>query len=172
MKKLVIAVSVVAMLAACGPEGVGSPDVPVREQQAREAAKAAQSVDFSGGNAERENIVKRSNLVAQPDLLGYIVLLNFGQPVAYYTIKGKVTSSGKRLENPYLSGDCGGEFGTCDMGRVAPSYDGTYGDSDRYVYFWTSTGQYVQWSGDYLYSDQPLALNGRSAATVIERTPS
>lgn len=144
------------------------PTKSVREMESQKASEAAQKVDFSAGNAEIANISSRQKLVAQPDLLGYIVLLNFGQPVAYYQIKGKVTSSGKRLESPtgYSTRDCG-EF-YCEQEGPMPSYDGTYGDSDKYVYFWTINGQYVQWSGDYLYSDKPLELNTKSAAVVLK----
>ena len=162
MKRLVIA-TLVFILASCD-----LPHSDVRHQQAAEAAREAQSLDFSAGNAERENILRRARLVSQPGLTGYVVLLNLGRPIAYYTVRGKVTSSGKRLEAPLQ------EYGVAGSGAnplgPAPSYDGTYGESDHYVYFWTTQGQYVQWSGDYLYSDQPLQPNS-AAADALVTTP-
>lgn len=147
--------------------GIGVSSVHgVREQQRNAAEQAAQRVSFAAGNAEQDNILRRSQLVAQPDLVGYVVLLNFGQPVAYYTVRGKITSSTKRLETGQ-DAHCNANDGVpCGTITDAPSYDGTFGASDPYVYFWTTQGQYVQWSGDYLYSDAPLELSGRTAAII------
>jgi len=79
-----------------------------------------------------------------------------GQPIMYTGIVGKITSSGKRLTAPVQKWrvDCG-QY--CDETiNEAPSDEGTWGSSSPYIYFWTTTGQYMQWSGTYLYSDQPF----------------
>lgn len=81
-----------------------------------------------------------------------------GQPVAYMSVKGKITSGSKRLNPPQkiecidypTSASC--SYETVD----APNDEGTYGHSAEYIYFWTMDGQYVQWNGKYLYSDQPF----------------
>jgi hypothetical protein len=75
-----------------------------------------------------------------------------GQPIAYETIKGKITSSGKRLTKPH---------GIVNNSVVtpAPSDEGTWGSSDNYIFYWTTNGAYRQWSGLYLYSDQPIRLS-------------
>lgn len=36
--------------------------------------------------------------------------------------------------------------------------EGTYGSSNPYIFFWTVDGQYIQWSGKYLYSDKPFRI--------------
>lgn len=116
--------------------------VPVREQQALKAREAANSLTFTE-NAEIENIQSRLKLTSSPGTLGYVLLINeSGQPITYVAVKGKITSSSKRLTNP--------EFG--------PSDEGTYGSSDPYIYFWSTSGQYYQWNGKYLYSDKPFRL--------------
>lgn len=164
MKKLLFVACAAFALASCGPLPLGS---TVREEQARVAENAANALDFSAGNAEVANLQRRATLVAQPDLVGYVVLLSFGQPIAYYTVQGKITSSGKRLESPDQID------GPYDSRVVvdAPSYDGTYGSSDPYVFFWTTTGQYIQWGttggASYLYSDQPLNPNGAAGRAIV-----
>jgi hypothetical protein len=155
---------VIAGVAALFLAGCGEYTPPVRDTQADVAARQAQTIDFSAGNAEISNITKRGKLVARPDLAGYIVLISSGRPVAYYTVKGKVTSGGKRLESPSREAVSGSVV-------PAPSYDGTFGSSDDYVYFWTTSDQYIQWStgggNGYIYSDQPLTPNGSVANSVL-----
>lgn len=170
LKSLVAIVAATAFIASCGYEG---PTPTVRERQADQNAHAAQAFNFSAGNSERDNIVRRGNLVSQPDLVGYVLLLSMtGQPIAYYTVHGKITSSGKRLE-AVDDAHCDvriNDFIQCGTVTDAPSYDGTFGPSDQYVYFWTTNGQYIQWTGPYIYSDQPLELGSRSAAVIAPST--
>ncbi len=80
---------------------------------------------------------------------------NAGQPILYMSVKGKITSSGKRLTTPYACQSQGENGLQCGNG-MAPSDEGTYGTSDAYIYFWSVTGQYYQWNGSYLYSDKPF----------------
>lgn len=168
MRKLIIARLVplglgVAMLTAgCGPSGPPTS----KEVQAEKAAVAAESINFSD-NAEITNITRRLTLTADPGLLGYVILLNdMGRPVVYTTVEGKLTSSGKRLTNPtsMFKIDCG-QY-TCDHVGPGPSDEGTWGSSSPYIYFWSTGGQYYQWSGQYLYSDKPFRL--REEPLVID----
>lgn len=159
MRKLTLAAALAAMtitLSACEPPP--SKPVPAKQSEAAKNQAAADSIVFTD-NAERDNILKRIQLTSNPGQIGYIALTNMaGRPVAYYGVKGKVTSSGKRLTAPWqaIRTDCGQHY--CDGFVDAPSDDGTWGSSDAYIYFWTTDGQYVQWSGDYIYSDQPFRL--------------
>lgn len=114
-------------------------------EQAQVAREAARSINFTE-NAEIDNIKKRLELTASPSLVGYVVLLNgTGQPILYTAIKGKITSGSKKLTD-------GGVTGTL-------SDEGTHGSSNPYIYFWSTSGVYHQWSGDYLYSDKPIRLS-------------
>lgn len=150
---MIAACAAALALAACTEVAPAAPST--RDTQARAAATAANSVRFTR-NAEIENITRRLQLTGNPDLLGFVVLLNeAGQPIMYTSVKGKVTSGGKRLTPTDVRED---DF-EGDMLRAAPSDEGTYGNSAPYVFFWTTDGQYIQWSGNYLYSDQPFRLN-------------
>jgi len=135
VKKFLFVTLAAFAISSCGE--LPLPPTPVRESQAQVAERQANSLDFSAGNAEIDNITRRATLVAQPDLVGYVVLLSFGQPIAYYTVRGKITSSSKRLENPEQVVD----RYEGDVVMDAPSYDGTYGSSDPYIFFWTTSGQ-------------------------------
>jgi hypothetical protein len=156
-KNIFLAVAAIASLglAACG-------EVPVNETakdvQAQRAAAAANSIQFTE-NAEIENIKRRLELTSNPGQIGFVLLMNeMGQPVAYMSVKGKVTSGGKRLTMPQVVKclEYIGNSGCTWTVTGGPSDEGTYGHSAEYVYFWTTEGQYVQWNGKYLYSDKPL----------------
>jgi hypothetical protein len=144
----IIAASV-SLLTGCPEEGRSEKNV-----QAEKAKEAANSISFTE-NAEIENIKKRLELTANPGLLGYVVLLNqSGQPVYYTPVKGKITSGSKRL----TATDRYAPQGTNGFIRQAPSDEGTYGSSGEYVFFWSTSGQYIQWNGMYMYSDKPIRL--------------
>lgn len=164
MKRSIVAAVAASLLAvaACAPE---TPEPTVRDAQTRAAATAANSIRFTG-NAEIDNVKRRLELTANPNLLGFIVLLNeAGQPIMYTSVKGKVTSGGKRLtRTDELIGGVD-SYGT----RAAPSDEGTYGSSAPYVFFWTTEGQYIQWDGGYLYSDRPFRLN--TQPLVVQAIP-
>ena len=144
MTKLTIAVVAVTIaLTGCLSESTKS-------RESEKAQAAANSINFTE-NAEIENIKRRLELTAGVNKIGYIVLFNdAGQPILYTTTKGKVTSGGKRLTPE----DTLTQSGI----RRAASDEGTYGSSSPYIFFWDSRGSYHQWSGQYLYSDQPIRL--------------
>ncbi len=108
---------------------------------------------------ERQNISKRLTVFSDPAKISYIYLVNYGHVMAYYVVKGKITSGGKRLtpQNQIVNTDNGGAPYTQVL--ESPELDGTYGNSNPYIFFWTTDGVYVQWSGDYMLTDQPLSMS-------------
>jgi len=167
MKKSLIFVALIAALtlSACVPD---KPVAQVKNQQAEVAKQAANSIRFDG-NAEIENIKKRLELTSNPNLLGFVVLFLDNQPIAYYSVKGKVTSGSKRLtpsaEVNYRSGGTNGNLVAAVT--PTPSDEGTFGSSSEYIYFWTTEGRYIQWDGKYLYSDQPIRLRVEPIVTNV-----
>lgn len=122
---------------------------------------------------ERSNISKRLTAFSDPNKISYIYLVSYGRVMAFYTIKGKVTSGSKRLTAQSVSVDsCGNIAGigqslcTGSFNVEQPELDGTYGSSNPYVYFWTTSGAYIQWSGDYMLADQPLQLSTAPELTM------
>lgn len=157
--------SILISLAACVP--VEAPPT-AKQLQAQKAERAAEQLDFAE-NAEIENITRRLQLTSAPGLIGYVVLFNdMGQPIKYTTVKGKITSGSKRLTSPQelklLTTGGNMSYEVID----APSDEGTYGSSNPYIYFWDQNGTYIQWSGDYLYSDKPIRLSVEPLVVEIE----
>lgn len=157
MKTIPILITAAAALslAACDP--YDRQHNPVKTAQSQKAQVAANSLRFDE-NAEIDNIKRRLELTSNPGMLGFIMLLNqAGQPILYEGVKGKVTSGAKRLTEPdRASAGWGG--GNNTIVRASQSDEGTWGSSADYIFYWNTDGVYRQWSGAYLYSDQPIRL--------------
>lgn len=161
--KLLFVAILAFSVTACVEEGKPS----AKSAQAQKAKEAANSINFTE-NSEIDNIKRRLELTSNPGAVGFILLLNqAGQPIMYTGVKGKITSGSKRLTEPDRSGNWGA--GNNNVVRAAPSDEGTYGSSDPYIYFWTTNGQYIQWSGSYLYSDKPLRVKIEPLVINIEK---
>lgn len=164
MKKLLLFIILVVplfLLTGCTLESSGS--VQQTEQSTVESNQQTLinriPAPQLSSSLERINIKKRLELWNDENKISYIYLINFGRIVAFHTVKGKVTSGSKRLttEQKLVNGDYGTN-GYGDFVMESASLDGTYGSSGEYVFFWTTEGVYVQWSGDYLLSDEPLKV--------------
>ena len=118
---------------------------------------------------EIEMIKYRRIFNGKPGAKQYVVLLSKGgQPIDYFVTNGKCSSSNKRLTDStaFVQGDRGSYTGYFDV--PAASEDGTYGESDEYVFCRTVDGKYKQWNGDRLISDQPIELTIKPL--VIDRS--
>lgn len=161
MRKLYIGLMTALAFALAACENQPSSSADPKSQQAAVGSRMADAViQQSGGvNAEQDNIAKRLKLTMNPGQIGFVALFNqAGAPIAYYGVKGKITSSGKRLTSPDQLRVLENDSGWSNSVVTAPSDEGTYGSSADYAYFWTTDGQYVQWNGPYLYSDKPFRL--------------
>lgn len=89
--------------------------------------------------------------------IGYVYIMTFGKFVGYYTITGKVSSNGSQLapEEDVVRPCAGCERLVVD----GPQDDNTYGTGDPGIFFFTTEGAMVVTSLDYLYSDQPIAVD-------------
>ncbi len=134
-------------------------------------AKAHVETNENGRTTEQENIIeryRRDNLPGSIKHL-YIISAYSGDVLLYSTVKGKVTSSGKRL-NPtsafanYAAGNGGYkplDGGACWTTEMIQD-DGTYGSSIEYLFWFDSKGvyhqHYVQGGQIVHISDQALAV--------------
>lgn len=115
---------------------------------------------------ERKNIINRINRFNSDDKISYIYLINYGKVMAFYTVKGKVSSVNSYLTNPEQVIDDKGR--QCDQGRdnhygncyvvSSPDVDGSYGTNGAAIFFFTTEDVYIEWLGDYMLADQPLKL--------------
>lgn len=123
-----------------------STETQQRQEQQKQAANKK--------TLEKVNLQKKLDLEEDPNRLGYVYLVTFGKPFGYYAIKGKVSSNGSQLEPENLV--------DCPYSCTAPVVidgaqdDGTYGDGDPGIFFFTVDGTMVTTSLDYVYSSQPL----------------
>ena len=111
---------------------------------------------------ERENINKRTTLWNDPAKVSYIYLINYGKIMAFYPVKGKVSSVNSQITNPeqltYRRMNNGGAIHYVEGVLQSPAEDGSYGTNGDAVFFFTTDGTYVEWRGDYMLCDKPLKL--------------
>jgi len=128
----------------------------VEENQKRLMAET--DIPILKTSLERKAIRKRLEIFEDENKVSYIYLISFGKVMAFYPIKGKVTSGSKRLTtNEKLEYGDGGEW-NAQFVMESPSLDGTYGSSDAYIFFWTTDGTYIQWNDCYMIADRPLKM--------------
>lgn len=125
---------------------------------------------------EQRNIRDRLLADNKPGSIKHLYVISdfSGQVLIYSTVRGKVTSSGKRLTPKTVAAIDGQAVSSAhegfpiviggrsvQTGEVLQD-DGSYGDSIDYLYWWDSKGVYHQHyvsGGQILHiSDQPLAV--------------
>lgn len=145
MKNMFIALALI-VLAGCGQRSVQS----VSGANATSAGKI--SLGSDGLSVEQRNIKERIQQDNKPGAIKhlYVISAYSGQCIFYSTVRGKVTSSSKRLLPDDLR-----EYGTADVDLIEsdgrqyttstlPGEDGTYGNSMPYLYWWDMKGVYHQ----------------------------
>lgn len=137
--------------------------------------KTPTDIDYS---LERYNLIRRSywvngqrekanTLVCAVDKpLGYIVLFTeAGGVVGRFIVDGKVSSLNSFLSPDYIEDTYGNSSGGyTTISTQLADVDGSYGENDNGIFFFTPDGKYVEWTGIYLYSDIPFELD---APTVL-----
>lgn len=102
-------------------------------------------------NGQREKALSLPCEIERP--LGYIVLFTEGGGVVgRYVVDGKVTSL-----NSYLTPDSEYYSSSYSVNWIA-DVDGSYGENDQGIFFFTPDGKYIEWTGIYLYSDIPFEV--------------
>lgn len=168
MKKLItiaLAITMLLTLSACEISG-SRQDIYTTQANANSIQENQPTPDDLEYSLERYNLIRRAYWVngqrekaislpceiERP--LGYIVLFTEGGGVVgRYIVDGKVTSL-----NSYLTPDSeyyeNGEYRNDWLSDV----DGSYGENDRGIFFFTPDGKYIEWTGIYLYSDIPFEV--------------
>lgn len=169
MKKIITLLMVITMifsLSACGePSGQHQDMVSTLDtvSDLQERQPTPTDLDFS---LERYNLIRRAYwvngqrekaaaVVCQVEKpLGYIVLFTeSGSVVGRFVVDGKVSSL-----NSYLTPDSEAYSSEYWLDWVA-DVDGSYGENDAGIFFFTPDGKYVEWTGTYLYSDIPFEVD-------------
>jgi hypothetical protein len=136
-------------------------------------------IDYS---LERYNLIKRAYWVngqrekantlpcAIDKPLGYIVLFTeSGSTVGSFIVDGKVSSLNSFLspDSEFYEKDT--QWRSMNTATTSSAYDysnkwladvdGSYGENDNGIFFFTTDGKYIEWTGTYLYSDIPFIVD-------------
>ena len=108
-------------------------------------------------NGQRE---KANTLVCEIEKpLGYIVLFTEGGGVVgRFVVDGKVSSLNSYLTPDSEYYECGSPNYSYENEWLA-DIDGSYGENDNGIFFFTPDGKYIEWTGVYLYSDIPFEVD-------------
>lgn len=164
MKYLALAVVLVFSLTAadCGTDQVSTSGVV--------ATRITVPTGPDGLTTEQRNVGQRLTEDNKPGAIKHLYIISAfsGDVLLYSTVRGKVTSSGKRLQPTTVDGGkdsygFGVDFGGSRMyTNEVLQDDGTYGTSVEYIYWWDTRGAYHQHyiSGGQIVhvSSQPLAV--------------
>lgn len=157
----IIVVLAIGLVALTGCEGESK--AQTKGQQVTEQAFEQQSsavpypADELKDSLERRNLKERLLRTNNPDALGYVYLMNFGKIVGYYSVKGKVSSNQSQMTTDQLIAK---PCDSCDRYVVnAPGDDGSYGDNEEGIFFFTTEGTMVTSDLNYIWSDQPLPID-------------
>lgn len=108
-------------------------------------------------NGQREKALSLPRPVEKP--LGYVVLMLEGVGVVgNYVIDGKVSSLNSFLtpDSEYYEYSAGE---TSKKNNWLADVDGSYGENDNGIFFFTTDGKYIEWTGTYIYSDIPYIVD-------------
>ena len=171
MKKIVMVVLIftilVASLTACEATGSGQ-DIMSTQEVADSLAISQPTPTDINFSLERYNLMRRaywvngqrekanSIICEVPKPFGYIILFAGNAPVSRFIVDGKVSSLNSFLTpNAYDEYVTQGGVKTIELSDV----DGSYGENDNGIFFFTVDGNYVEWTGEYLYSDIPIEID-------------
>ena len=178
MKKLIALILMMALscilLTGCldtssKPVDGSKQDVATQKQVADTLASHQATPTDINYSLERYNLIRRAywvngqrekanTLICEVEKpLGYIILFAGNAVVGRFVVDGKVSSL-----NSYLTPDSEfyeiiGEY--YRQNKWLADVDGTYGENDNGVFFFTPDGKYVEWTGEYLYSDIPFTVD-------------
>ena len=173
MKIVVIIIVVMVLLVGCEYDENYSTTSDINNTQniADNLAASQPTPTDINYSLERYNLIRRAYwvngqrdkanaLICEVDKpLGYIVLItDAGGVVGSFTVDGKVSSL-----NSYLTPDS--EYYEADQdsrykdNNWLSDVDGSYGENDAGIFFWTVEGNYIEWTGTYLYTDIPIHID-------------
>ena len=159
---IVVCSLVVVAVTGCN-QGVDSGSTQQKEQVTTEQQQAKHLATTPPPrlerSQERKNLSERLKRFNTDDKVSYIYLVNYGKVMAFYAVKGKVSSVNSLLTTPdqIKMIDEYGESKTAVV-VASPDLDGSYGTNGDAIFFFTTDDTYVEWRGDYMLCDKPLKL--------------
>ena len=178
-------------LISCAPQNTNTTGAVVTKEQTdqfqnQSALAKAQPAPRLDWSLERDNLIKRTQRWNDPNKISYIYLLSdMGTVMAFFPIKGKVSSLGSYLTGSVAPIDdprsypppsgverCAVDNAHCYNTNLSsllvesPDYDGSYGNNGDGVFFFLTDGTYMEWNGKYMLADQPVKLSTQPIMTL------
>ena len=176
MKKKLILITVLLVMVCLFFTGCSEPtsnasqqDINITKENAQNLASSQSTPTDIEYSLERYNLIRRAywvngmreranNLPCEIEKpLGYIVLFSGNAVVGKFVVDGKVSSLNSFLTPSVEEKKVYGHDLT--ITQELADVDGSYGENDNGIFFFTPDGKYVEWSGDYLYSDIPFIVD-------------
>lgn len=175
-KKLLVVAALLIMVCLCftgcsdsKQPNASQQDINITKENAQNLASAQSTPTDIEYSLERYNLIRRAYWVngmreranslpceiEKP--LGYIVLFSGNAVVGRFVVDGKVSSLNSFLTPSIEEKKVYGYELT--VSQELADVDGSYGENDNGIFFFTPDGKYVEWSGDYLYSDIPFTVD-------------
>lgn len=116
---------------------------------------------------ERQNLIRRYEYLNDQNNIHHVYLMsNDGKVISYFVAQGKVSSVNSKLTNDkqiVTSKECletthSDSEGSCFKLVESPQADGSYGTNGAAIFFFTTSGEYVEWNGKYVVSEKPLNI--------------
>ncbi len=172
MNKVIRAMLLLFIAVVCmGNDGCNGQQQQKSSSGANQAQVSRIPKNSHGLTVEQQNIQDRIAVTTDPTKVLWIHLIGLdGKIIQRMAVRNKVTSSGKRLEPRHAADTLGGypdansAIGNGAMWEtdefIQP--DGTYGESDPYIFWFDPMGRYHQWGTagglGYLLTDYPIDL--------------
>lgn len=116
---------------------------------------------------ERQNLIERYKYLNDRTNTHHVYAMsNDGKVIAYWVAQGKVSSVNSKLTNDkqiVRSEGCYNEVyaedeSGCYKTVESPQMDGSYGTNGNAIFFFTTSGSYVEWNGKYVVSEEPMNI--------------
>lgn len=155
---------------ACGGSSKPAAAPPVTQSDAQYEAQLLQTLRHRyplprlGDSSDLKNQIKFATVQSDPNKIEYLELIGLdGTPYASFTIKGQVSGESTQITSPsrnvcnYDDSNNGSSV-ACSV-LPQPDLTGTYlspNSSEDFAYL--TDGALIQWSGNFITSDQPFHI--------------
>ena len=164
MKKKLILITVLLVAACLCLTGCSEPepnasqqDINITKENAQNLASSQSTPTDIEYSLERYNLIRRAYWVNGMRERANSLPCEIEKPLGYI-----VLFSGNAVVGSFLTPSVEEKkvYGyELIISSELADVDGSYGENDTGIFFFTPDGKYVEWSGDYLYSDIPFTVD-------------
>ena len=189
MKKVIsiilLCVLIVFCFVGCEPDNnqgrIDEQKTKIAADQLQKNQPTPTDIDYS---LERYNLIRRAywvngmrekavNLVCEAEKpMGYITIISGNLILGTFTVDGKVSSLNSFLtaNYQYYYQYSDGSFGQTQLSNPMEmaDIDGSFGENDGGVFWFTVDGKYCEWNGQYIYTDIPMMIDQPAIRYITE----